>query len=68
MAHSKVQGRRNKSVPGRGCCYPKRGKREMMGVQQSRGKAMKDLTWGYRMPQGQLYIQIKQIDERGHII
>jgi len=24
-----------------------------------------DLTWGYRMPQGQLYTGIRLIDERG---
>jgi len=37
----------------------------MGGNSKSGGGATEDLTWGYRMPQGQLYTEIRLIDERG---
>ena len=37
----------------------------LMGNSEIDGGATEDLTWGYRTPQDQLYIQDKTIDERG---
>jgi len=54
-AHSKAQGRRDKSVPREGMLlFRGEGGEWLRTIVRVRRK---DLTWGYKMPQGQLYIQ-----------
>jgi len=71
-AHSEGQGRRGKSVPREGTLLFRERGREIQG--ETKGdrwveSKTKDLTWGYKTPQGQLYIlTISQIPTKGCIV
>jgi len=54
-AHSEAQGDGDKSVPKKGTLLFREGGSDKVGQNKT-----EDLTWGYKTPQGQLYIQINQ--------
>jgi len=66
-AHSEVQGRRDKLALGEGTLLFRERERQMdRGEQMMVEGATEDLTWGYKMPQGQLLIlEIRQVPRRG---
>jgi len=68
VAHSEARSRGDKSALGEGALVFRQGD-EMNGRGQDRGRVQgetEDLTWGYKMPQGQLLIlEIRQMPRRG---